>query len=216
MKSCATICIVAILAVLAGCEEETITTPQQSVQVLKANLAAATPEGWQVSFGREIKFDLLPPSGPDDLIVWRTDEVELKTLTPDNPTGKGHLYFALSIKEYIDPEDYPVLYRRNEEIRKRHEHMFAGVANMPRDPTGRLAPRSLLETGVVGRYYREYHTLPPYEPSYPEHYFGKVTVKLWDWRTVLLPKDREIYKDLSRAYLAITRELEKYDKAGAE
>ena len=215
MKCGATICIAAALAVLAGCEEEPITTPEQSVQVLRANLTAATPEGWQVSLGREVPFDLLPPSGPDDLIVWRSEEVELKTLTPDNPTGKGHLYFTLSIKEFIDPRDYPVLYHRNEEIRKRHEQLLHGVSNMPRDPAGRLAPRSLLETTTVNRYYGQYHTLPPYEPSYPEHYFGKVTVKLWDWRTVLVPRDLEIYKDLSRAYLAITKELEAYGKVSA-
>ena len=200
-----------LLVLPVGCGS-TARTPQDSLQALRNILSKKIPQGWQVSAAREVSFPLDEKIRPGDLVVWRTDKARLLARPPSivpqpNP---GTLYFAVSLREFIPPEQYGQRWRENEQIRKEHERVLHSVAMVPRNEKGELMPRGTVEELDVARFKREHAKLPPYQPDMPTHYFGSIALRLRDYRTVLLPENREHQQEMNQVYVALCTAMREY------
>ncbi len=202
-----------VLAGPLGCESEP-RTPEETLEHLRGVLARKVPDGWQVDYARDVEFPLREGVEGGDLVVWRPEKTPLVSRPPAivPPEDPGTLHFAVSPKPFIPPEEYPERWAENEAIRKEHERVLHKVAMVPRNEQGELMPRGTAEELEVARFRREYAQLPPYEKDMPTHHFGGVALKLRDYRTVLLPKDRKLQQEMNTVWVALVSTVEAYHR----
>ncbi len=201
---------VAIL--LPGCESE---AARETPEGLRSELADKMPEGWKISFAREVTFPLQSMEKPGDLIVWKTQKVNVQsrpaaTQPVVNPTT---LYYSLSFRDYVPTEKYNELWNKQEELRKDHARVLHKVEMVRRDEKGNLWPRGTVEQLEVAAFRAAYAKLPPYDPDLlPTHHFGSVAVRIRDWRGNLFPEDREFQTEQNKVYAAMLSILKSYRK----
>ena len=215
----------ACLAAGAGCEKEP-QTPDEALGQLTERIEPKLRPGWKISRVKDAPFavrpekvdaqDLTPyveaPAG-DDLLVWKAQPVALQDRPgADLEANPGHLYFVLSPREFIEPGDYAARARTNEEAIEKRRHLLRDVANVPRDADGRLRARGAAESEQIAAFRKKYDAMPPYEAFLPTHYFGRVGIRLRDYRTTLVPVEREDRQDVNQMYVEIIQILSEYGR----
>ena len=200
-------------AVAAGCGESA-STPQAAFDHLRAVLARRVPAGWRVAYGHDVPFAVRSPAGPDDIVVYKTEPVRLQGRPPAPPPdpNPGPIYFALSLKPFIPSDQYADVWKKNEAVRKEHERVLHRVANVPRNEQGQLMPRGTVESQQVASFREEYAKLPPFDPDLPTRYFRGVGVNIRDFRTVLVPVERQWQQEMNQVYVQLMLVLSEYER----
>jgi len=202
-----------LLALPLGCGSEP-PTPAERLDELRRTLARKVPAGWQVGYARDAGFRLRAEVAGGDLVLWRTEKAGLVSRPPEivpeeNP---GTLHFAVSPRPFIPRDEYAERWAANEAIRKEHERVMHRVAMVPRDENGELMPRGTVEELDVARFSREYAALPAYDKNMPTHYYRDLALRLRDYRTSLLPKERELQQEMNTVWVVLMSAVEAYGR----
>ena len=199
----------ACLLVLAGCGGPT--GPDADLAELRERLTRKLPAGWQVSTAKEVSFPLLPPTKANDLILWKTQPVALEwRKEPVTTQMTAHVYFTLGLENWIEPDQFLEIYKANEALKKQHAYYRAKMANVPRDESGKFMPRGVAEATALKNAQEEYAKLKPFRTDLPTQYYGKLAIQVYDWRTVLVPADREPQQEQNRVFALFNEILQRY------
>jgi hypothetical protein len=202
--------LVGLLLVLAGCGPH-LSGPERDVQELRDWFRRKLPAGWQVGTAREAGFPVLPPTKADDLVLWKSEPVALEWRTePVAAQMVAHVYFTLARVEWVEPAEFAELHRKNEALRKQHDHYRARMTNVPRDADGNFMPRGVAEASALRSVQKEYAKLPPYRTDLPTHYYRRVAWQVHDWRTVLVPAEREVQQEQNRVFALFNEIMKRY------
>jgi len=219
------LCTAAMMAT-AGCGQEP-ETPEQALADLAERLGSKVRAGWKVGRVRDVSFAVfeervdvgdLHPYGesvePNDIVVWRSEPVRLQERAdgsaPDpNP---GHVYFILSRKEFIAPGDYVSVRRKNDDALKERKWLLRDVAHVSRDAEGNLSPRGAAEATQVTAFRGKYEKLPSYNAFDPQYHHACVGIRLRDYRTVLVPVERDHRQEMNQTYVEIVQILSAYEQ----
>jgi hypothetical protein len=126
----------------------------------------------------------------------------------------AHLHFTLSFKEYITPETFQVEYRNNERQRKKINKCLWSFHQVPRSATGYLMPRGSFgspEWLKTAEAVRAYMKLEPFNDDMASHYYGKVGIRLRDWRTYQVPTDAEVYQEQATVFMIMQKVMKQYE-----
>ena len=197
------------LLLLAGCGGPG--GPDADLAELRDRLTRKLPAGWQLSTAKEVGFPLLPPTKDKDLILWKTQPVALEwRKEPVATQMTAHVYFTVALENWIEPAEFTPLYKANEELKKQHAYHRAKMANVPRDETGKFMPRGDSESVALQQAQEAYAKLAPFRTDLPTHYYGQVAVQVCDWRTTLVPADREHQQEQNRVFALFNEILTRY------
>jgi hypothetical protein len=200
---------------LAACSSQVEEGPEAAMNKFQQNIAENLPPGWAIGIAKDTVVAFTPPTAPEDILVWKTNKVLLRkkggSASEESSIPEPvNVYFTITPRPYISPEEYPDRYATNKAIKAQHDYWNKTVSHIPRNTKGEPNPRGVEESEQVGRYMREYPKLPPYDTDLPTHYFGKLAFKLRDWRTVQEPEDRKAQTEMNTAYVVITKALTVY------
>jgi hypothetical protein len=195
---------------LAGCGPR-VADPEADMANLRNQLARKVPSGWQVGTAKEAGFAMLLPAKEKDLVVWKTQPVSLEWRTEPVATQlTAHVYFTLALTPWIAPADFPSLYKQNEELKKQHAYHQSKMANVPRDSTGKFMPRGAAEANTLRQAQDDYAKVPPARTDLPTHYYDHVAIQVHDWRTVLVPAEREHQQEQNRVFALFNELMKRY------
>lgn len=216
--------LLAAVALLPACESNS-GGPDAAVKDYLDSIKDRLPAGWAIARGSEVTFKMLPPSGPDSIIVYKTQPVPLQDVRASaviDATGAGrdsattqkdttgHIYFTLTRHDFIDPEKFAEQFKANEKIRRDHQRVLGQISNVPRNEKGEPVPRGNAETVEVNAVMAEYKKLPPFVEHMPTHYYDDAAFKLHDWRVQLVPVDRELQQEMNTVYALMIERLKRY------
>ena len=182
-------------------------------EALARNVARALPPGWRIAPADEAPDGLAVPPGPEDLVVWRIEPVDLQPRRgqPESPT-EGTLHFNLREVPYLEPAERREAWVENERLRRQHQQLDASVANLARDADGEFISRGVYETAAINEYRRAKAALTPVREDIPEYHYQGLGLRLIDTRAQLVPADRRQQTEMNTAFAAITRVLEAYGR----
>jgi hypothetical protein len=202
-------CSILLLA-LAGCGPN-VTDPDRDAKELRDWLRRKLPAGWQVGTAQEAGFPTLPPTKADDILLWKTEPVTLEwRKEPVATQVVAHVYFTLARVGWIEPAEFAGIFKQNEELRKQHDYYRARMANVPRDETGKFMPRGVAEALALKSEQEEYAKLAPVRADLPTHYYGQLALQVHDWRTVLVPAEREVQQEQNRVFALFNEIMKRY------
>jgi hypothetical protein len=95
-------------------------------------------------------------------------------------------------------------------LKKQHAYHRAKMANVPRDPSGKFMPRGVAEAAALRQAQEAYAKLKPFRTDLPSHYYGQVAVQVYDWRTTLVPADREHQQEQNRVFALFNELMKRY------
>lgn len=198
-----------LLALAVGCGGPG--GPDADLAELRGRLTRKLPAGWQISTAKEVGFPLLPPTKDKDLVLWKTQPVALEWRREPVATQMvAHVYFTVVLENWIEPAEFTPLYKANEELKKQHAYHRAKMANVPRDETGKFMPRGAAESVALNQAQEAYAKLKPFRTDLPTHYFGQVAIQVYDWRTVLVPAEREPQQEQNRVFALFNEIMKRY------
>jgi hypothetical protein len=201
--------LLAATVCLAGCGGAS--GPDADLAELRELLKRKLPAGWQLSTAKEVSFPLLPPTKDKDLILWKTEPVALEWRKEPVATQLvAQVYFTLALENWIEPNEFVPVYKANEELKKQHAYYRAKMANVPRDANGNFMVRGVAEGVALNRAQEDYAKLRPFRTDLPTHYFGQVALQVHDWRTTLVPIDREPQQEQNRVFALFNEIMKRY------
>lgn len=181
---------------------------------LRNEIARKLPANWKISTVKDVPFPVLPPAKPDDLIVWRTKPVVFEkprsVSATTRPVYPPYVYYTLTLHDWIELDKYPAILKANDDLRKQHEYYQAQLASIPRTAEGQYKPRGDAESSAVKQYKPKLDALPPFERHLPTHYYNSLSIKLHDWRTTLVPEDRDTQQEQNQVMAVFNEVLKKY------
>lgn len=219
----ALLCSGAVLTAV-GCGREP-ETPEQALADLADKLRPKARDGWKVGRVRDVFFPVLEErvdvgdlhpyreaADPNDVIVWRAGPVRLQARSDGSvPDAKpGHVYFVLSRKALIPPENYRAVCGNNDEALRQRKWLVRDVAHVARDADGKLSPRGAAEAVQVAAFGAKYDKLPPYDAFLPQYRYACVGIRFRDYRTVLVPLAKDHRQEMNQTYVEIAQVLAAY------
>jgi hypothetical protein len=214
-RALTTLPLVLLCTMLAGCGEKAPDDQSTELTRLKTNLAKSLPKGWQVGTAKDSGVAFVPPTKPDDILVWKTDKVLLRRRAAETVGAEPqpvHIYFTLAPQPFISPEAYSTIYASNNAIKAEHDLLEKRVGHIPRNKDGEFLTRGGTDSETVGSYKARKKELPPYQVDLPDYYFGQLAFCLRDWRKIQEPEERLPQTEMNTAYYAITKLLTQYKR----
>ena len=218
-------CLLAVLLTAVGCEKAP-ETPEEAMTALADHVQDKVREGWKVARVKDAPFkvmdekvnagDLKPyyePLSDGDIVVYRAEPVQLQQRPglPEVDANPGHIYFVLSLKDYIEPGEYAEMAKANQEAIEKRRWALRDVANIRRDAEGNLKPRGQAESVTVAAWKNRYAKLPPYNAFLPQYHYQGAAVRLRDYRTSLVPEEKEHQQEMNQTYVEIIQILKPYE-----